>query len=76
MKECEMSQHEVYLILKELGGEATPRQIRERAKEKFPEYSLWQYVGDRLTKLERNGYIKRRMEDGELIWKIVEEWAH
>jgi len=69
-----MSQHEIYKIIKELGGEATPKQIRERAKEKFPEYSLWQYVGDRLTKLERNGYIKRIIRNNHVIWKIIEDW--
>lgn len=52
-----MSQEEVYKILKELGGIATQKQIKQRAKEKFPSFSLFQYVGNRLRKLERNGYV-------------------
>jgi Fe2+ or Zn2+ uptake regulation protein len=70
-----MSQEEVYKIIKELGGEATSQQIKQRAKEKFPGASLYQYVGDRLRKLEKNGYIKRtRDAKGNIVFKIVEEW--
>jgi len=35
-----MSQEEVYKILEELGGKATNKQVRLRAKEKFPDLSL------------------------------------
>jgi hypothetical protein len=36
-----MSQKEVYDIIKELGGEATYREIKRRAKEKFPNLTLF-----------------------------------
>jgi Fe2+ or Zn2+ uptake regulation protein len=70
-----MSQEEVYKILKELGGEATTREIRERAKEQFPDLSLYQYVGDRLRKLEKNGYIVRILDNkGKIHWRIIQEY--
>jgi uncharacterized membrane protein len=69
-----MSQEEVYKIIKELGGEATYRQIKQRAKEKFPNSTLWQYVGDRLKKLEKKGYVKKVEINDEIIWKIVEDY--
>jgi Fe2+ or Zn2+ uptake regulation protein len=48
-----LSQYEIYLILEELNGKATTSQIKKRAREKFPDYSLHTYVYDRLTKLEK-----------------------
>jgi len=69
-----LSQKEVYDILRELGGEATIKQIKIRAKEKFPELSLHQYVGDRLRRLRKNGYIEKIFKDGEIHWKIVAEY--
>lgn len=72
-----MSQYEIYKIIKELGGEATYEEIKKRAYEKFPEYTLHTYVGNRLKKLELKGYVKRIVnEDGQTIWKIIEEWKH
>ena len=50
-----MSQAEVYKILKELGSQATTRQISDRAKVKFPRLSLYMYVYNRLRKLEKKG---------------------
>lgn len=71
-----MSQEEVYKIIEELGGEATQQQIKQRAKEKFPDASLHLYVGDRLRKLEKKGYIKSTLDaEGNIVWKIVEEWG-
>jgi len=43
-----MSQEDVLNILKELKGEATTREIRELAKKKYRERTLYLYVGDRL----------------------------
>jgi DNA-binding HxlR family transcriptional regulator len=65
----------VLKILKELGGEATSGEIRRRAKEKFPDRSLYQYVSDRLRKLEKNGYVIRiyDSEKRETIWKVKEK---
>lgn len=61
-----MSQEDVLNILKELKGEATTREIRELAKKKYRERTLYLYVGDRLKKLERN---KQIIKNGEK-WKI------
>lgn len=70
-----MSQEEVYKIIAELGGEATYKQIKQRAKEKFPGLSLHQYIGNRLRKLEKNKYVTRyRDEQGKTVWKIIAEW--
>ena len=72
-----MSQEEVYKILEELGGEATTLEIRKRAKEKFPTFSLYQYVGNRLRKLEKNGYIIKISDEkhgASTRWKIVEAY--
>jgi uncharacterized membrane protein len=66
-----LSQQEVYLILKELGGEATTKQISIRAKEKFPDATLYTYVHNRLTKLEKNGYVKRIAKGKEEFWQII-----
>lgn len=70
-----MSQEEVYKILKELGGEASTKQIRQRAKEKFPNASLYTYVGDRLNKLRKKGFVTRTFDKkGNAIWKIIDEY--
>ena len=61
-----MSQEDVLSILKELKGEATTKEIRELAKKKYRERTLYLYVGDRLKKLERNNRITKEEEK----WKI------
>jgi hypothetical protein len=52
-----LSQKEIYEILKELGGEATLKEIKKRAKEKFPDLSLHLYASNRLLQLKRWGFI-------------------
>jgi len=69
-----LSQKEVYDILKELGGEATTKQIKMKAREKFPGLSLYTYVTNRLHKLEKNGCVKKIIKDGEIAWKIIAEY--
>jgi len=74
-----MSQEEIYKILKELGGEASTSEISRRAKEKFPNLTLYQYVGDRLRKLEKKGYVARVIDKSErgagtVRWMIIEEY--
>jgi hypothetical protein len=54
-----MSQTDVYEILKELGGEARYKDIKDRAKMKYPNRTLYTYIGDRLRKLERKKIVKR-----------------
>jgi hypothetical protein len=63
-----MSQKAVYELLKELGGRASLKQVSELAFKKFPEYTLYEYVGNRLRKLKRWGYVKQN-EDG--TWEII-----
>lgn len=66
---------EVYKIIKELGGQATYKQIKQKAKEKFPTLSLFQYIGDRLRKLEKNGYVTHFVnKEGETVWKIIQSY--
>jgi len=63
----------VYLLLKELGGTAFPRQIKELAKQKYPDRTLYRYVHDRLQRLTKWGYIKRN-SDGS--YTIIEEYPY
>ncbi len=69
-----MAQKEVYEILKELGGQATQKQIRDRAVEKYPTYSLHLYIGNRLRKLEKNGYLKSKKTGKDTLWVIIDEY--
>jgi hypothetical protein len=43
-----LSQAEIFNIIRELGGHATKDNIRQRAKEKYPQLILHKYVYDRL----------------------------
>jgi hypothetical protein len=43
--------------LQELGGIATSSEIIRLARQKYPNLSLWQYVGSRLYKLKKWGFI-------------------
>ena len=52
-----MSQEAVFKILQELGGTATARQISALALKKFPDYTLHNYVYDRLKRLEKWGKV-------------------
>jgi hypothetical protein len=52
-----MSQQIVLQLLQELGGVASSHEIRRLAREKYPNLTLWQYVGNRLLKLRKWGYI-------------------
>ncbi|MCP8306681.1 MAG: hypothetical protein H3Z49_06240 [archaeon] len=65
-----MSQKLVYELLKELGGKAFPKQIKELAKKKYPKHSLYLYIYDRLHRLEKWGYVQKN-SDGS--WSIIEE---
>jgi DNA-binding HxlR family transcriptional regulator len=57
-----MSQRDVYEILKEIGGKATTNEIRNLAKNKYPNRTLYQYVSDRLKKLQKWGYVEKEGE--------------
>ena len=64
-----MSQKLVYELLKDLGGTASSKQIREFAKMKYPELSLYTYVTNRLNRLRKWGYV-RKNPDG--TWSITD----
>ena len=69
-----MSQKLIWEILKELGGVATTKQVRELAKRKYPDATLWQYVFNRLHKLEYNGYVERVHKYNVDKWMIIAEY--
>ena len=64
-----MSQEDILSLLKELKGEATTKEIRDRARKKYPERTLYLYVLNRLKKLESNKFIKKEGEK----WKITKK---
>jgi Fe2+ or Zn2+ uptake regulation protein len=66
-----MSQEAVYKLLKELGGRATTKQIRELALKKYPTATLYTYVIDRLRRLEKFGYIKKTVSNNTDCWTIL-----
>jgi hypothetical protein len=61
-----MSQSKILEILQGLDGHATHKEIKLRAKEKYPTYSLHQYISDRLAKLKKKGkyLIIHKLENG------------
>lgn len=66
-----MSQTEVYTILVEFGGSATSSEIRDAAKNKFPNLTLHTYVTNRLRKLEKNGYVISDTVGNSIVWTIT-----
>jgi hypothetical protein len=62
-----MSQQTVLELLQELGGTATSSEIIILAREKYPDLSLWQYIGDRLRKLKRWDDIDYNTKTGKLF---------
>lgn len=68
-----MSQKEIFIILKELGGRATTEEIKDCAKEKFPKFILYTYVTDRLKKLKKSGYVEKTTRKNDVIWKLIKK---
>lgn len=68
-----MSQREVFKVLKELGGRATTKEIKETIRSKFPDTTLYLYVTNRLKKLERKGFVRRVIKD-DVYWEITKEY--
>jgi len=66
-----MSQQAVYELLQKLGGRATSREISQLALKMYPEYTLHSYVGNRLRKLQKNGYVRL---DKEGFWVIISKY--
>jgi len=65
-----MSQIEILIIMKELGGICSSKQIKEIAKKKFPELSLWQYIGTRLARMRKQGIVTRDNKTG--LWQVID----
>jgi hypothetical protein len=65
-----VSQKQVYDLLESLGGRATTGEISKLALAKYPGDSLYQYVSDRLHKLEKWGYVKH---NEDRTWEIIAE---
>jgi hypothetical protein len=61
------------VFLVELGGVATTAEIRKRAREKYPNFSLWKYVNDRLVKLKQRGDIAFDTKTGK-YFIVVQQW--
>jgi len=66
-----MSQQKVYRILKELGGEATTKEIRKKGKEKCPNDTLYTYASLRLKQMEKWGIVKQIGNKTTNKWKIM-----
>jgi len=67
-----MSQRDVYDILVKLGGKATTSEIKAKAKEIYPNRTLYTYVVNRLKKMEVYGYVKKEEIDGETYWSVTD----
>jgi Fe2+ or Zn2+ uptake regulation protein len=67
-----LSQQAVFEILQKLGGRATSKQISQLAREMYPQFTLYQYVGNRLRKLQKNGFVK---QDKEGYWNIISQYS-
>ena len=69
-----MSQYKVYKIILELGGKASTGEIRELARKKFPDATLFMYVNNRLNKLEKKGIVKRIITNSTSYWEIIDDY--
>lgn len=70
-----MSQEKIYDIIKELGGEATTKEIKDRIKQKYPNATLHLYVNQQLRKLEKWRSIKGGINKvGDPVWEIIDKY--
>jgi hypothetical protein len=61
----------VFRLLKKLGGRATGKSISDLAKKEYPNLSLYLYVGNRLQRLAKWGYVKKNPDQ---TWEILQEY--
>ena len=66
-----MSQKIILQLLRELGGRATRKQIADLARKKYPDATLYSYVGLPLRRLQRWGLVDFDGRTKE--WVIVPE---
>jgi hypothetical protein len=52
-----MSQNKVYEALKDIGGEGTTSEVRERLKEKYPDSKIPAYATNRMRQLEQKDIV-------------------
>ncbi len=58
------------MLLKELGGRATTKEVKELARRRYPDATLWHYVFQRLRQLEAWGIVRNLGSD---TWTIEAE---
>ena len=69
------SQNRVYEALQTLGGEATTSELRARLREEYPDSKLYEYLTNRLRRLEK-GVVA--IDDGSTPFEariVDEEWG-
>jgi len=66
-----MSQELVRQLLIEEGGEATIDELRQLAKERYPDRTLSKYMSDRLQSLSKKGFVTK-VDGPEAVWRITE----
>lgn len=68
-----MSQKEVLKILKDIGGEATSSEIREQARQEFPNRQLFNYASMRLNSLKKRGLVSKNKDNDDVVWSITNQ---
>lgn len=68
-----VSQTKIYDIIKELGGTAYPKEIKQMAREKYPDSSLHSYVYHPLKNLKRWGIVEKNLNGSWTIVKQLDE---
>jgi len=68
-----MSQKEVLNILRKIGGRASSSEIRQQAKQDFPDRQLFAYTSLRLESLQKRNLVSKEEANGENHWVITKE---
>lgn len=68
-----MSQKEVLRILKNIGGRATSSEIRQQAKQDFPDRKLFSYISRRLESLQKRDLVSKEEVNGGVYWTITNQ---
>lgn len=70
-----MSRLLIFRMLRQLGGTATTKQIRDAARKMYPHKTLWRYVSNRLKVLEEQGFISsEKKPKRRRIWTIKRDF--
>ena len=68
----DLSQKKIYDILKSLGGQASLQDISAKARQLYPDATLWQYAGHTLRKMRKWGIV--RFDPANKKWIITGEY--